>query len=120
MAKKFGKILLFTAAIGSAAAAVYYYVHKKHAEQDNIEEEDYDDFSDDTEEDSDASRSYVPLSPEGAQEQEAPAAQEDPAEEAFSPLKESAAKAAEATEETVEAFFNEEDASDEEPPVIEN
>lgn len=64
MAKKFGKILLFTAAIGSAAAAVYYYVHKKHAEQDNIEEEDYDDFSDDTEEDSDASRSYVPLSPE--------------------------------------------------------
>ena len=36
MAKKFGKILLFTAAIGSAAAAVYYYVHKKHAEQDKI------------------------------------------------------------------------------------
>ena len=29
MAKKFGKFLLFTAAIGTAAAAAYYYLQKK-------------------------------------------------------------------------------------------
>ena len=29
MAKKFGKFLLFTAAVGTAAAAVYYYMQKK-------------------------------------------------------------------------------------------
>jgi len=31
MAKKFGKFLLFTAAVGTAAAAVYYYMQKKES-----------------------------------------------------------------------------------------
>lgn len=29
MAKKFGKFLLFTAAVGTAAAAAYYYMQQK-------------------------------------------------------------------------------------------
>lgn len=133
MAKKFGKFLLCTAAIGSAVAAVYYCVHKKKAEQDNIEEEDYDDFSEDSKEDSkkdsDTSRSYVPLNPDASSEdaadaQEAPSDQEcsheEPKEDkSFTPLAENAAKDAEAAEETVEAFFDEEDAAGEEPPISE-
>lgn len=135
MAKKFGKFLLFTAAIASAVAAVYYCVHKKKAEQDNIEEEDYDDFSDDKkEEDSDTSRSYVPLNPEtpsedagkteGAEEaQNAPVSQEcsdeEPkAQEGFTPLAENVAQ--EAADETVEEFFDEEDTTEEEPPINDN
>lgn len=128
MAKKFGKFLLFTAAIGSAVAAVYYCVHKKKAEQDNIEEEDYDDFSDEKKEDSDTSRSYVPLNPEtpseGAEEaQDAPASPEcsddEPGkEEGFTPLAENAAQGA--SDETVEEFFDEEDTTEEEPPISDN
>ena len=44
MAKKFGKILLFTAAIGTAAAAAYYYLRKKDAVGSAPEDDDYDDF----------------------------------------------------------------------------
>ena len=31
MAKKFGKFLLFTAAVGTAAAAAYYYMQQKNS-----------------------------------------------------------------------------------------
>ena len=67
MAKKFGKILLFSAAVGTAAAAAYYYMHKK-AGAAVPEDEDYDDFSVDTEEDTAAGRNYVPLTPENKEE----------------------------------------------------
>ncbi len=106
MSKKIGKFLLFTAAAGTAAAAYYFYKQKKETESSTSTDEDYDDFSADTEEDS--SRSYVPLKPEG---------------NSFTPL-EKVAKAAEDTvekaEETVEEFFDEGDASDEEPPIQDN
>ena len=35
MAKKFGKLLLVSAAIGSAIGAVYYFARKKDAERDS-------------------------------------------------------------------------------------
>ena len=44
MAKKIGKLLLFSAAIGSAIGAVCYFARKRNAEHDSAEE-DYDDFS---------------------------------------------------------------------------
>jgi len=61
MAKKFGKVLFLTAAVASAAAGVYIYLRKRDAAQNDLEEEDYDDLSEETEKDADASRNYVPL-----------------------------------------------------------
>lgn len=131
MAKKFGKLLLFSAAIGSAIGAVCYFARKRNAEHDSAEE-DYDDFSEEETKDSD-SRSYVPLTPEGQTEEPAGAAEpEEPActasaeecpakeeeaagQDGFTPLAETAQKA----EETVEEFFDE-DSTDEEPPITDN
>lgn len=107
MSKKFGKFLLFTAAAGTAAAAYYFYKQKKETDSSASADEDYDDFSEDAGEDA-ASRNYVSLQPE---------------DNSFTPL-EKAAKtvedASEKAEETVEEFFDEGDASDEEPPIQDN
>lgn len=131
MAKKFGKLLVFSAVIGSAIGAVCYFVRKKNAETDNAEE-DYDDFSGEEETKSDDSRNYVPLTPDEKPEtaEETPAAEtaseetqgENTAEEesGFTPLAEQVAETAQKAEETVEEFFDEEDSSDEEPPISDN
>ncbi len=66
MAKKFGKILLFTAVVGAAAAGAYYYFQKKSQKacEDALDDdEDYDNFSDSAD-DADACRSYIPLGKE--------------------------------------------------------
>lgn len=118
MAKKLGKFLLFTAAVGTAAAAVYYYMQKKEAESTVPEDEDYDDFSEDLDEETDASRNYVPLNSENKTAEEP---QTD--DSTFTPLEQvarTAEEAAEKTEETVEEFFDEEESSDEEPPIKDN
>ena len=49
MAKKFGKFLLFTAAVGTAAAAAYYYMQQKDSQlkESSDADEDYDDFHED-------------------------------------------------------------------------
>ena len=68
MAKKFGKFLLFTAVAGAAAAGAYYYFQKKaQAEADDIldGDDDYDNFSEDAD-NTDSSRSYIPLGKENA------------------------------------------------------
>lgn len=112
MAKKFGKFLLFTAAVGAAGAAAYYYMQKKDAALLDETDEDYDDFSEDV--DDSASRTYVPLSHENAPEQETDAsAPEDGSKQDnfFTPLAEKVAQAAETAKEkaaeTVEEFFDE-------------
>lgn len=132
MAKKFSKILLVTAAISSAAAtAVYFYLHKREKDVRIDEEDDYDDFSEDSEKESEGSRNYVPLNPEAAEHgpgTEAASAQDDGTKESsgkddpeedtpvqpqekssFTPLAEQVAQAAEKAEETVEKFFDEDD-----------
>ena len=122
MAKKFGKLLVFSAVIGSAIGAVCYFARKKNAEAD-IAEEDYDDFSEDEETKSDDSRSYVPLTPDAQPEtagEEAPAGEAASEESGFTPLSEQVAETAQKAEETVEEFFDEEDSSDEEPPISDN
>ncbi len=120
MAKKFGKFLLFTAAVGTAAAAVYYYMQKKESADTTPEDDDYDDFSEDLDEDAGASHNYVPLNHESkpASEPEKDAEPEKK-EDAFTPLNQ-VAKAAEKTEESVEEFFDEEDDTAEEPPIQDN
>lgn len=108
MAKKFGKFLLCTAAIGTAVAAAYYYMQKKDAAMavSDDSDDDYDDFSDDLDEDT--SRNYVSLNLDNSSDNEA-----------FTPLKEQVSKQDDAAE-TVEEFFDEEDASDEEPSTSDN
>lgn len=68
MANKFGKFLLFTAAVGTIAAAAYYYKQKKENEASfDEDDDDYDNFfSADTQKASEVSRNYVPLNPETA------------------------------------------------------
>ena len=63
MAKKFGKFLLFTAAVGTAAAAAYYYMQQKDSKlkESSDADDDYDDFHEDLEESNEFSRNYVPL-----------------------------------------------------------
>ncbi len=48
MAKKFGKFLLFTAAVGTAAAAAYYYMQQKnsHLMKSTEAEDEYEDLQD--------------------------------------------------------------------------
>ncbi len=141
MAKKFGKALLFTAAAVSAAAAFYFYLQKKEAAQEDSEEEDYDDFSEEPEDDTESSRSYVPLnhetsavnSDENAQNQEKveefpidnssdtnDSSSEKTSEDAFTPLTQQVAQAADNAAEAVEDFFDEEDGPGVEPPITDN
>ncbi len=125
MAKKLGKFLLFTAAVGTAAAAAYYYMQKKDAamEVSDVNDDDYDDFSDDLD-DTESTRTYVPLNLD-------PASAEDDSldddtdceafEGDFTPLAEQLSKQADETvDETVEEFFDEDDASEEEPSIVDN
>lgn len=93
MANKFGKFLLFTAAVSTGVATAYYILKKKDAQNAAFfdEDEDYDDFSESYDEDLD-SRSYVTL--------------RDAQEDGFVPLAEAITTH---TEDTVEEFFDEED-----------
>ncbi len=131
MAKKFGKFLLCTAAIGTAVAAAYYYMRKKDTACTAPEDDDYDDFSEDLEDDMVSSHSYVPLKNEGkaadASESDMSGEADPSGEEGFVPLAEHAAqaadileKAADHAETTVEEFFDEDDSPDEEPPISDN
>ncbi len=118
MSKKFRKALFLTAAVGSAAGALLYFARKKLSLPDE-HEEDYDDFSDDAEKDSDSSRSYVPLNSDTTEQTvtEEPSS-DTPETDSFTPLAEQVAE--EKAEETVEEFFDEEDSSEEEPPITES
>ena len=107
MAKKFGKILLATAAIGTAVAAAYYYMQKKEGVSIIPEDEDFEDLDDDLDDDCEPCRNYVPLTPD-------PAVSETQTEEDsnFTPLSEQVENVAETAEEAiedVEEFFDEED-----------
>ena len=63
MAKKFGKLLMVTAALGAVAGGVYYYLKGKDDFLDDDffdDDDDFDNFDDDMEE-SDTERNYVDL-----------------------------------------------------------
>lgn len=114
MAKKFGKFLFLTAAVGTAAAAAYYYMQKKDSVMDIPEDEDYDDFSEDLDENTNSSRNYVSL------KTDAPESEDGEKKDTFTPLSEQVKKAEEKVEETVEEFFDEEDPAEDETPVGSN
>lgn len=119
MAKKFGKFLLFTAAVGAAGAAAYYFMQKKDAELLGESDDDYDDFSEDLEDES-SSRTYVPLNHDETSSAESDNVVQDiesVADDFFTPLAEQVTQAAETAkdemEDTVEEFFDDEDSADE-------
>lgn len=102
MAKKFGKFLLFTAAVGAVAAGAYLYMQRKnnHDIDDTDDFDDFDDFSEDPEENGGASskeRSYVSLNleerPDASPEAETQEANASPGK----------------TMEKVEEFFDDDD-----------
>ena len=73
MAKKFGKFLMVTAALGAVAAGVYYYLQgKDNFVDDNFDDDDdFDNFNDDLDDEGtaqDADRNYVDLDLEKADE----------------------------------------------------
>ncbi|MBQ6888491.1 MAG: hypothetical protein IJN54_13370 [Lachnospiraceae bacterium] len=115
MAKKFGKFLLVSAAIGAVAAGAYYYLQNKNMVPDNDfdDDDDFDDFSEDLDnENSDSSeRSYVSLdfdTTETSDEDtssETNSSEDTTAKEALSNLE----KAAESAKTEVEEFFDEDD-----------
>lgn len=105
MAKKLGKALLFTTAIGLAAAAAYVYFKKKNDMYFTDMDEDFDDtFEDDV--DSEESRSYVELPKEAAPAGETPVFEEAEEAEAVSAKEDTASE--ELIPNSVEEFFNEE------------
>lgn len=124
MAKKFGKFLLFTAAIGGAAAAAYYYFQKKDADNFASEDEDYDDFSEDLEDDAETGKNYVTLIPDSeASPEESEEKKKDtfiPLDQVAQPTDRSKTKADDKADPDVEEFFDEEDNADEEPPIKDN
>lgn len=125
MAKKFGKFLLFTAAVGTAAAAAYYYMQQKDSKlkESYDADDDYDDFHEDLEESNEFSRNYVPLNtaaqtPDASAPEKADTTDADTDASAFTPLSDLSGEEDE-TVEGVEEFFDEEDAEDAEPPISE-
>lgn len=113
MAKKFGKFLLFTAAVGAVGAAAYYYMQKKDSALFDETDEDYDDFSEDVDGDGPA-RTYVPLNAESASAPESQAGAQENApsgDDFFTPLTEQAPRVTETAKndaaEAVEEFFDE-------------
>ena len=72
MAKKFGKILMATAAIGVVAAGVYYYLQGKDSfVDDDFDDDDFDNFDEDLDQEEssgkkETDRNYVDLDLEKA------------------------------------------------------
>ena len=122
MAKKFGKILMVTAALGAVAAGAYYCLRGKNSSVDDHfdDDDDFDNFDDDLEEEEttqEADRNYVDLDLEKADEfkEGLDAAKAEATDKVVGAAKE----AAEAVKETVdkaevkvEEFFDDEDADD--------
>lgn len=113
MAKKFGKFLLATAAIGAVAAGVYYYLQEKeNFTDDDFDDDDFDNFDEDLDEDETGKsedRNYVDLGLEKAKTEEfkegLDAAKAQAEEKVVGAVKD----AAEKTETKVEEFFDDED-----------
>ncbi len=114
MAKKFGKFLMMTAALGAVAAGAYYYLQNKDSfvDDDFEDDDDFDNFDEDLDEDAD--RNYVDLNLDKADnfKEGLDAAKADAAEKVVGAVKETAEKAVEKAETKVEEFFDDEDDAD--------
>lgn len=119
MAKKFGKFLMVTAALGAVAAGVYYYLQgKDNFVDDNFDDDDdFDNFNDDLDDEEtaqDADRNYVDLDLEKADEfkEGLNAAKAEATDKIVGAAQETAEKVKEAADKAevkVEEFFDDED-----------
>lgn len=119
MAKKIGKFLMVTAALGAVAAGVYYYLQgKDDFVDDNFDDDDdfdnFDDDLDDEETAQDTDRNYVDLDLEKADEfkEGLDAAKAEATDKIVGAVKETAdnvKEAADKAEVKVEEFFDDED-----------
>lgn len=107
MAKKFGKFLMVTAALGAVAAGAYYYLQNKDAfvDDDFDDDDDFDNFDEDLDEDAD--RNYVDLDLDKSEDfkEGLEAAKVDATEKVVGAAKEAADK----VETKVEEFFDDDD-----------
>lgn len=129
MAKKFGKFLMVTAALGAVAAGAYYYLQNKESfvDDDFEDDDDFDNFDEDLDEDT--GRNYVDLDLDKAEDPkedtQAPQAEDfkegldaekaDASGKIVGETKEAADKTSEKAPEKetqVEEFFDDEDDSD--------
>jgi len=108
MAKKFGKILLGAAVLGGAAAAAYKYLKKKETQFITPEtiDEDYDDFSGESEECSD--NNYVSLTNDTVECVEEECVAEEPVFSESNPEEATSLPEEIAEPDTIEEFFDEE------------
>mgnify|MGYP001096099689 CR=1 FL=1 len=119
MAKKFGKFLMVTAALGAVAAGVYYCLQNKDGfVDDNFDDDDdfdnFDDDLDDEETAQDADRNYVDLDLEKAEDfkEGLNAAKAEATDKIVGAAKEAADTVKEAVDKAevkVEEFFDDED-----------
>lgn len=127
MAKKFGKFIMTTAALGALAAGAYYFLQRRDEQADSgiDEDDDFDDFDEDLDAgtaDEESDRKYVDLDLTKAAEAVADKAEEKAEEfkEGLDAAKteatdkivgavEDVAKAADNAETKVEEFFDDED-----------
>ncbi|MBP5197512.1 MAG: hypothetical protein J6033_00515 [Lachnospiraceae bacterium] len=110
MAKKFGKLVLFTAAVGTIAAAAYLAYKNTEEALAKLNDDDFDDFEDSGEVHvkKASGRKYVDLFNENDDEDE-DVKKED---KDFVPLSETVSEAVEKAADEVEEFFDEEDTSE--------
>lgn len=109
MAKKFGKFLMMTAALGAVAGGAYYYLKNRDAlmDEDFDDDEDFDNFDDDLE-DSEADRNYVDLDLGKAEENSAKADFKEGIQAAKAEATDKVVGSVKKTEE----FFDDDDESD--------
>lgn len=115
MAKKFGKLLMVTAALGAVAGGVYYYLKDRDAlMDDDFDDDDFDNFDEDLDE-NDTNRNYVDLDlgkkEEGTEETAAEPAKEEFKEGIQAAQAETADKVVGSVKK-VEEFFDDEDDND--------
>ncbi len=110
MAKKFGKLLMVTAALGAVAGGVYYYLKGRDTllDDDFDDDEDFDNFDDDLDE-SDADRKYVDLDLGKTEESSAPAELKEEFKEGIQAAKTEATDKVVGSVKKVEEFFDDDE-----------
>ena len=118
MAKKFGKILMATAAIGAVVAGVYYYLQGKDSfVDDDFDDDDFDNFDEDLDEDEsseqkETARNYVDLDLEKSNAEGFKEGLDAAAAEATEKVVGAVKETAENVETKVEEFFDDEEDGD--------
>lgn len=108
MAKKFGKVLMMTAALGAVAGGIYYYLKGQDAlMDDDFDDDDFDNFDDDLDE-ADTDRNYVDLDLNKAEDSAKEELKED-FKEGIQAAKAEAADKVVGSVKKVEEFFDDDD-----------